>query len=482
MKEKQIRAKLPVENYGLGRIPPQATDVEQAVLGAILIEKDSLNTVVGILKTESFYQEKHQKIYKSVLDLVSKSTPVDILTITQDLRSKGELEFVGGAFYVTELTSRINSAANIETHARIIAEMALKRDMIRIASLLEKTCFDDTEDALEILQKLSKEVYSIEGSFFSKEVDHIRKISRDVMEDVMKASKTEDGVIGKKTGINAIDKALRGLANQNLIIIASRPGMGKSSLVHTIARNNAVMFNGPVAIFSLEMSKKEVTKVMHAIQCDIECDKLISGDLTQDEWTRYNTLINPLLESDIYIDDSPGISVIELRAKARKLVAKNGVGIIVVDYAQLMTAMAGKNQMIREQEISFISRQLKEMAKELDVPVVALSQLSRAVETRGGDKRPVLSDLRESGSIEQDADIVIFLYRPSYYGFTEDKDGNPIRHDLTEAIIAKFRNGKTQTINISFNGKFKKFSDFDAHADSFTSGYRAPYKESWEEE
>jgi replicative DNA helicase len=465
---------------GKGKLPPSAVDLEEAVLGAILSEKEALNEVIGILKPQDFYKPAHIIIYQAILDMYYKSEQIDILTVSSHLRKNKMISEVGGASYITGLTGRVNSAAHIATHARVVAEYSLGRRIINLGASLQMDGYSNP-DYIELLNKLSKEVFQIESSFFTKEVDTIRKISKEVMEDVVAAGKSEDGVIGVRTGISSLDKGLRGLMHQNLIIIAARPGLGKSSLVHTIARNSAVMFNTPVAIFSLEMSKKEVVRVIHSIQCEIETDKLISGDLEESEWIMYNQRVNPVLEAPIFIDDSPGLTIMELRSKARNLVMKHGVQLIIVDYLQLMHGVSDKKNFNREQEIGFISRQLKEMAKELNIPVVALSQLSRAVETRGGDKRPQLSDLRDSGSIEQDADVVIFLYRASYYGFTEDSEGVPITPDHTEVIVSKFRNGKTKTINLSFIGKFKKFKDYGDAESSFVQTFkplpRTPYND-----
>jgi replicative DNA helicase len=470
---------------GLGKIPPQAIEFEQAVLGAILIEKDALITVSSILKSESFYHEKHQKVYESILDLFSRSEPVDILTVTQDLRSKGYLEFVGGAFYVTDLTSRVNSSANIETHARIIAEMALKRDMICIASQLEKRCFDDTEDAFEIMDELQVSIAKIESGLDTDGVSSMKEVLTTVITEICHAMTVPDGVNGIPSGFPSIDMVTGGWQKGDLIIIGARPGMGKSALAVCCSLNSSIRYGKPGAIFSLEMSKEQLVLRMITSELDhleLSTDRLRRGKITEDQFRAINHGINDLISSKIFIDSTPALSLARLRSKAFFLKRKHNIEWIVVDYLQLMTANVGKGN--REQEISTISRGLKSLAKDINVPIIALAQLSRAVETRGGEKRPGLSDLREGGSIEQDADLVAFLYRPEYYGISEDGMGNSTK-GTAEFIIAKHRNGALEDIPLIFKAARTKFVDPNQNnapvRTSDYSGYRDTTGEKEEE-
>jgi replicative DNA helicase len=461
---------------GLGKIPPQALDLEQAVLGAMLIEKDALITVSGILKPENFYHEKHEKIYKSIFDLFSKSTPVDILTVTQDLRSKGELEFVGGAFYITELTTRVNSAANIETHSRIIAEQALKREMIKIASQLEMRCYDDTEDAFEIMDELQTSIAKIESGLDTEGISSMKEVLTTVMTEISHAMNVKDGINGIPSGFPSIDMVTGGWQKGDLIIIAARPAMGKTAMAVCCALNSAIRFGKPGAIFSLEMSKEQLVLRMISSELDhleLSTDKLRRGKIDDFQLTEINKGINSLIGSKIFIDSTSALSITRLRSKAFYLKRKYNIEWIIVDYLQLMTANVGKGN--REQEISTISRGLKNLAKDLEIPVIALAQLSRAVEQRGGEKRPTLSDLRESGAIEQDADIVSFLYRPEYYGIPEDNLGNSTK-GVGEFIIAKHRNGSLEDIQLLFKAARTKFYDRNENIEpssiSDYSGYR----------
>jgi replicative DNA helicase len=447
---------------GLGKVPPQAIEMEQAILGAILIEKEALVTVSGILKPESFYHEKHQKVYGSILDLFAKSEPIDILTVTQDLRKKGQLEFVGGAFYVTELTTRVNSAANIETHARIVAEMALKRDMIKIASTLEQRCFDDTEDAFEIMDELQSSISKIESGLDTDGVTSVRDVLSTVLGEVAHAMNMPDGINGIPSGFASIDMVTGGWQKGDLIIIGARPGMGKTSFAVCAALNASIRFGKAGAIFSLEMSKESLVLRMVTSELDsmeLSTDKLRRGKITEDQFRELNSGLGGLIDSKIFIDATPSISISRLRSKAFFLKRKHNIQWIVVDYIQLMTADVGKGN--REQEISTISRGLKSLAKDLEIPIIALAQLSREVEKRG-DKRPILSDLRESGSLEMDSDIVAFLYRAEYYGIQEDSTGSPT-NGMAEFIIAKHRNGALEDIPLKFKAARTKFYDPNDH-------------------
>ena len=445
-----------------GKLPPQAIELEEAVLGALMIEKDALTTVVDILQPLSFYKETHQRIYNGILLLFGKSEPIDLLTVTSQLRSMGELEFVGGAQYLARLTSKVNSAANIEWHARIISQAAIKRDMIRVAGDILRDAFEDTTDVFNLLDRTEQTFFEISERNIRKSYADASSIMRATIEELEKKKNNKDGLTGVASGFTELDRITSGWQNTELTIIAARPAMGKTAFVVSAMRNAAVEWNTPVAIFSLEMSSTQLMLRMISAEAEIDSEKLRKGSLESHEWQQLHHRIDRLSKAPIYIDDTPALSVLELRAKCRRLKAQFDIGLIIIDYLQLMTAEVGggKGSGNREQEIATISRSLKNLAKEINVPVIALSQLSRAVETRGGDKRPQLSDLRESGSIEQDADMVMFLYRPEYYKITQDENGNPTA-GVGEVIIAKNRSGTVDTVRLRFIGKYTKFTDLD---------------------
>jgi len=447
---------------GLGKLPPQAPDLEEAVLGALMIEKDALTSVVDVLKPQSFYKDAHREIYQVILDLFSDSQPVDLLTVTQRLRSSGKLEMAGGPFYVATLTERVNSAANIEFHARIIAEQAIKRELIGVASEILRDGYEDTTDALQLLDKAQQHLFNVSESNIRKSVADMRSLMQQAIKELEAKKDHKDGLTGVPSGFTALDRVTSGWQKSDLVIIAARPAMGKTAFVLSALRNAAVEFNMPAAIFSLEMSAVQLVNRLISAEAELESEKIKKGNLAAYEWEQLHVRIRRLEAAPIFIDDTPGLSILELRAKCRRLKQQHDIQLIIIDYLQLMSGDlsnrgGGGN---REQEIASISRALKNIAKELNVPVIALSQLSRAVETRGGDKKPQLSDLRESGSIEQDADMVMFLYRPEYYGITEDEEGNPTA-GIGEVIIAKHRNGSLDTVGLKFIGKYTKFMDRD---------------------
>lgn len=449
----------------IGKVPPQAVDLEEAVLGALMLEKDALTTVIDILRPESFYKDQHVEIYRAVVDLFNKSEPIDLLTVTQQLRENGRLEFIGGAYRVTELTTKVNSAANIEAHARIIAEQAIKREMIKVASTVHRDAYEDTTDVFELLDSTEQALFEISESHIRKNYADMRSIMTEAIKEIEARKKHKDGLTGVPSGFTALDRVTSGWQKSDLIIIAARPGMGKTAFVVSAMRNAAVEFNRPVAIFSLEMSSVQLVNRLISAEAELESEKIKKGNLQDYEWQQLVHKTQQLSDSPIFIDDTPALSILELRAKCRRLKQQHDVQLIIIDYLQLMTGDTSKGSGgNREQEIASISRALKNIAKELDVPVVALSQLSRAVETRGGDKRPQLSDLRESGSIEQDADMVMFLYRPEYYSITTDEMGMPT-NGIGEVIIAKHRNGSLDTVKLKFVGKYTRFSDLPLEED-----------------
>lgn len=447
---------------GLGKLPPQATDLEEAVLGALMLEKDALTAVVDILKSESFYKESHKVIFSAILDLFSDSQPIDLLTVTNQLRKKGQLEMAGGAFFITELTSRVSSAANIEYHARIVTEQSMKRDIISIASEVQREAFEDTTDVFELLDKMEQSLFQISEKNIRKNYADMRSILKEAIMELESKKGQKDGLTGVPSGFTALDRVTSGWQKSDLVIIAARPAMGKTAFVLSVLRNAAVDHNRPVAIFSLEMSSIQLVNRLISSEAELDSEKIKKGNLAEYEWEQLVHKTGRLSKAPLFVDDTPALSILELRAKCRKLKAQHDIQLIVVDYLQLMSGdnKNGGQGGNREQEIASISRALKKIAKELSVPVIALSQLSRAVETRGGDKRPQLSDLRESGAIEQDADMVMFLYRPEYYGITEDEDGNSTA-GVGEVIIAKHRNGSLDTVKLRFIGKYTKFTDLE---------------------
>lgn len=446
----------------LGKMPPQAIELEEAVLGALMLERDALTNVIEILKPDSFYKDANRMIFEAIVHLFNNSEPVDIKTVVHQLRKDGNLEIVGGAYYVSELTTKVNSAANIEYHARIIAEQSIKRQLIHISSIIQQDAYEDTKDVFDLLDKAQQSLFDVSESHIRKNFDQMSSLMHQAIQEIEERKNQKDGLTGIPSGFTALDRNTSGWQRSDLIIIAARPGMGKTAFVVSALRNAAVDFKIPVAIFSLEMSSVQLVHRMVSGEAELESDKLRKGNLEAYEWQQLISKTSRLSEAPIFIDDTPGLSILELRAKARRLVAQHGVSIIVIDYLQLMSGDQSKNSGgNREQEIASISRALKGIAKELNVPVIALSQLSRAVETRGGDKRPQLSDLRESGSIEQDADMVMFLYRPEYYGITQDENGMPLQ-GVGQVIIAKNRHGKLEDVPLKFIGKFTKFEDLDA--------------------
>lgn len=452
-----------------GKLPPQALDLEEAVLGALMLEKGAVNDAIDVLKPESFYKEAHQKIFAAIMELFSNSEPIDILTVTNHLRSKGELDLVGGPVYISQLTNRVGSTANVEYHARIISEKHILRELIRISSNIIKKSFDDTTDVFDLLDRAETDLFSVTEGNIRRNYDSMSTIIQKAIDEIDAARKNSDGISGIPTGFTSLDRVTSGWQRSDMVVLAARPGMGKTAFVLSMARNVAVQFNKPVAVFSLEMSSVQLVNRLIASETEISAEKLRKGNLEPHEYQQLHARIKKLTNAPIFIDDTPALSIFELRAKARKLKQTQDIDLIIIDYLQLMTAGSeGKGN--REQEISTISRSIKTIAKELNVPIIALSQLSRSVETRGGDKRPMLSDLRESGAIEQDADIVTFIYRPEYYGLQEWEDGTPC-HGQAEIVIAKHRNGSLENIKLKFIGHLAKFDNLDDFG--FDGGFNA---------
>lgn len=455
----------------IGRVPPQAIDLEQAVLGAMMIDANALNNAVDILRTkDAFYDPKHQVIFEAITELYNTTTPVDLLTVTEQLRKLGALELAGGAFYISTLTGKIASAAHVEHHARIIVEKYIQREVIGISNEILRDAYDETKDIFEVLSKAESALFEVAQNNMKKGYDTMQVAMRGAMEEIEKARENKDGVSGIPTGLKELDKVTSGWQRSDMIVIAARPAMGKTAFVLSMARNMAVDYNMGVAIFSLEMSSVQLVKRLISSEAEMDAEKLRKGNIEDYELQQIYTRISRLNKAPIYIDDTPGISIFELRAKSRRLKQKHNIEAIIIDYLQLMTGGTNKMQGNREQEISHISRSIKEIAKELNVPVLVLSQLNRSVESRGGDKKPVLSDLRESGAIEQDADIVSFIHRPEYYNLMEDEAGPT--QGIGNIIIAKHRNGSTGTIRLKFIGKYAKFDNLDSFGmeDDFNPG------------
>lgn len=459
-KNKRNRQKDDLSNIVFGKVQPQAPDLERAVLGALMLDKDALTGVVDILQTASFYVDAHQKIYKSICSLFEKSHPVDLLTVTEELKQMGALESIGGPYYLVELTNKVASAANIEFHARIIAQKYIQRELIRVSTETIRDAYEDTTDVFDLLDKTEQGLFGITEQNLSGGSLGMSTLVNMAMKQLEEMSGKEAGLTGVPTGFTNLDRLTSGWQPSDLIVIAARPGMGKTSFTMAVARNAAIDFGKGVAFFSLEMSSLQLVNRLISMETEIASEKLRQGRLEDYEWQQLHAQVEKLSNVPLYIDDTPGISVFELRAKCRRLKMQHDIQMVIIDYLQLMTAGGDHKGGNREQEISLISRSLKALAKEISVPVIALSQLSRAVETRGGAKRPQLSDLRESGAIEQDADIVAFIYRPEYYDILEDEEGNSVK-GTGEIIVAKHRNGALDSVRLKWDGQYAKFSNLD---------------------
>jgi len=442
-----------------GKIPPQALDLEEAVLGAIMLEKDAILEVIDILKPESFYKDEHQKIFQVITDLTSANKAIDLLTVTEELRKNKLLEEIGGPAYITQLTSRVASAAHIEFHARIVAQKFIQRELIRVSSEIQVRAFDESTDVDDLLDFSEAELFEIGQGNIKKDTQKVNVLITEALRQIEEAGKRADSLIGIPSGFTRLDRMTNGWQKSDLVIVAARPSMGKTAFVLSMARNMAIEHNRSVAIFSLEMSSLQLVNRLIVAETELPSNRIRNGKLADFEWQQLEYKIKKLEESPIYIDDTPAISIFELRAKARRLKRQHNIDIIIIDYLQLMTGTP-ESKGNREQEVSNISRALKGIAKELDIPVIALSQLNRSVEIRTGNKRPQLSDLRESGAIEQDADMVMFIHRPEKYGLLDDENGNSLR-GLAEIILAKHRNGPIGDIFLKFKEEFAKFTELE---------------------
>ncbi len=443
-----------------GKIPPQAIDLEEAVLGALMIDKKGLDETIDILEPDFFYKIEHQEIYKTIKGLFNDSQPIDILTVSHALKKNGKLDQVGGDYYLVQLTQKVSSAAHIEYHSRIIQQKYIQRRLIQVSSQIIDRSYDETTDVFDLLDDAENKLFEITNGNLKKASERADRLVAQAIEKIKQVSEQE-GLSGVPTGFTKIDQLTAGWQRSDLIILAARPGMGKTAFVLSMAKNMAIQYGKGVAVFSLEMSSVQLVTRLISGETGIDSEKLRKATLAEHEWEQLYSKVKKLEDAPLFIDDTPALSIFDLRAKCRRLVSQHDVQCIIIDYLQLMTAGSGHTGN-REQEISTISRSLKSIAKELDVPVIALSQLSRAVETRGGSKRPLLSDLRESGAIEQDADIVCFIYRPEYYGLTEwdDEELTPCTGQA-EFIVAKHRNGGLDNIRLRFIGAQAKFDNLN---------------------
>lgn len=442
-----------------GHLQPQALDVERLVLGALMIDKDAFSVVSEFLKPQTFYEPRNQKIYQAIQTLNVDEHPVDISTVIEELKREGTLDDIGGPSYVLQLSHDVASSAHIEYHAHILAQKFLARQLISYAGNIETKAFDESIDVNELMQEAEGSLFELSQNNMKKDYVQVDPVINKAIEMLQKAAETVGGLTGVPTGYTKLDEKTSGWQKSDLVIIAGRPAMGKTSFALSLAKNIAVDYKYPIAFFSLEMSNVQLVNRLISNVCSISGSKMLNGQLSHDEWERLDKDIRKLQGSPIYIDDTPGLSIFELRTKARRLVREKGVKIIMIDYLQLMNAN-GMRFGSRQEEVAKISQSLKGLAKELDIPILALSQLNRTVEGREGveGKRPQLSDLRESGAIEQDADMVMFVHRPEYYHIFQDDKGRDL-HGMAQIIIAKHRKGATGDVLLTFKGEFTRFQN-----------------------
>lgn len=465
LSEAEVAAQL----LDLGRVVPQAPEIEAAVIGACLNEREAFSQVSDILKPESFYDSKHRLIFDAIRSLEAENKPVDLLTVTERLRSTGQLDAAGGPVYMAELSQKVLSSAHLEYHAHIVAQKSLARQLITYTGNIQRLAFDEGMDVAEVMQRAEGDLFELSRENIKKDFTQIDPVIHEAYEMLENAKKRTDGMTGLASGFHALDAVTSGWQNSDLIIIAARPGMGKTAFVLSMCRNIAVDQKIPVAMFSLEMSNVQLVNRLISNVCEIPGQKLKSGQLADFEWSQLDMKLNDLFGAPLYIDDTSSLSVFELRTKARRLVRDYGVKMIFIDYLQLMNA-SGMPYNSRQEEVSIISRNLKGLAKELNIPIVALSQLNRDLEKRVGvdandtnSKRPQLSDLRESGAIEQDADMVIFIHRPEQFNLFKDQNNNNLR-GLAEIIIAKHRNGEVKDVHLKFIGEYARFANLGEDA------------------
>jgi replicative DNA helicase len=446
------------ETSRLEKIPPQSIEVEQAVLGAMLLDKEAIGKALEIIDQDSFYRDDHQKIFSVVVDLYDKNQPVDIITVSDELTKRKELDNIGGRIYLLELTEKIATTANIEYHCNIVLEKSTLRKLIDTSTRIVSQCYDAALDVDDLLDRAEQGIFNISEKRIKEGFIPIGELLPHTFEAIEEYQKKGGMVTGLSTGFIEVDTLTGGLQNSDLVVVASRPSMGKTAFCLSIAEHVAIEEETPVGIFSLEMAKSQLAQRMLCSRARFSTYKMRTGRISDHEYSNLAVAVGPLAEAKIFIDDTPNIGILQMRAKARRLKAQHDVGVIIVDYLQLM--QGPKNTESRQQEISMISRSLKGLAKELNIPVIAVSQLSRKVEDRGGDRRPLLADLRESGAIEQDADVVIFVYRPEFYGIEKFKDGAP-SEGVAEIILSKHRNGPTGDLRLTFIKDYARFENME---------------------
>ena len=447
-----------------GHVPPQAIELERAVLGAILLQPGVMGEVAMILKPESFYMRSHETIFRVIWELEANQKPIDMLTVTEELRRTDQLEEVGGAAYIANLTTSVGATANVLYHAHIVAGKSTSRNLISFASEVLTKAYEDSIESEVQMQEAEAALFELSKQNIQQDIRRADSLLEETISEIQEARNVGDGISGISSGFPAIDKMTAGWQKSDLIIVAARPAMGKTAFVLSMAKNMAIDMSIPVAIFNLEMSAKQLIKRLISNVCEIPGEKLKNGQLEAYEWTQLSTKLREIQDKPLYIDDTPSLSVFEFRTKARRLVKEQKVELIIIDYLQLMNAQ-GMNFGNREQEVSTISRSLKVLAKELDIPIIALSQLNRTLETRQGDsnsKRPQLSDLRESGVIEQDADMVCFIHRPEVYNIKVNPEDNTSTQGMGFFIISKHRNGPIGDVKLIFRGEYTKFAPYDS--------------------
>ncbi len=436
----------------IGKIPPNDIEAEQAILGSMLTDKDAVASAIEVLKPDDFYREDNKAIYEAITNLYSRSEPVDIITVKAELTANGKFENVGGLEYLAMLPDKVPTTANVEQYIKIVEEKALLRNLIKTGNEILQMGYSQTEEVEDIMDLSERKIFDLLKDRTKTSYTPIKDVLVDTFAQIERLYNKSDMITGIPTGFTELDYRTAGLHNSDLILVAARPAMGKSAFVINIAANAAIRSETPVVIFNLEMSKEQVANRILCSEAMVDSNKIKTGKIEEEDWTKLAEALGRISDAPIYIDDTPGISIAEIRAKCRKLKLEKNIGLVIIDYLQLVTA-SGKKNASREQEISEISRSLKILAKELNVPVIALSQLSRAPEQRKDDHRPILSDLRESGAIEQDADIVMFLYRDDYY------NENSEEKNIAEVIIAKHRGGSTGTVKLAWIANYTKFAN-----------------------
>jgi replicative DNA helicase len=447
-------------NDQYGRIPPHDLELEEVVLGAIMVEQGAEIDVFNILSADTFYTDAHRKIFEAIMQLSSAQQPIDLFTVVEQLTKNGTLDDVGGAYYIASLTEKVGSAAHLEYHSKILQQKYIARQLIKHATEIEDKAYDPTADVDDTLQFAEKAIFDLANGNVKSQTQSMADILVESLKQIEEAGKREDGLSGVPSGFTSLDKITQGWQNSDMVVVAARPAMGKTAFILSMARNMTVNFKIPVLIFSLEMSKVQLVNRLIVSETQLSSEKIRTGRLEDYEWTQLDSKIKNLQDAPLYIDDTAAISLFELRSKCIREKIQHGIGMVMIDYLQLMSGppeVRGN----REQEVSTISRGIKQLAKELNVPIIALSQLSRSTVSRGGDMRPQLNDLRDSGAIEQDADIVCFIHRPEYYGIQQDAEGNSTM-GLGQVIIAKHRNGATCDVNLRFRAEFARFEEWDS--------------------